>query len=221
MRKSFIPLLIVTAALFAYAPVAIAQAPYESTMLLVQKIFYIHFASWMGMYVALYACGIASGIHVFTSNPRADRVAVAGAEIAALFGLMGLVTGPLWARKAWGVWWQWDARLTMTLLLELILVAYLLVRKYGGPGSEKLAAGLGRGRLTVRLQSRRLVAHGASADHGCADARAGHDVAALRQRHRVRAVVGVADVAPRRACAPAGRARPVVPGRRRLTCGVR
>ena len=142
MRKAFGPLLIVTAALFAYAPVAIAQAPYESTMLLVQKIFYIHFASWMGMYAALYTCGIASGIYIFKGNRQADRVAVAGGETAVLFGLMGLVTGPLWARKAWGVWWQWDARLTMTILLELILVAYLLVRKYGGPGSEKLAAGL-------------------------------------------------------------------------------
>ena len=60
-----------------------------------------------------------------------------------LFGLIGLVTGPLWGRKAWGVWWQWDARLTMALLLELIFVGYLLVRKYGGPGSEKLAAAIG------------------------------------------------------------------------------
>jgi heme exporter protein C len=57
-----------------------------------------------------------------------------------LFGLMGLVSGPLWGRKAWGVWWQWDARLTSALLMELIFVAYLLVRKYGGPGSDKLAA---------------------------------------------------------------------------------
>ena len=51
-----------------------------------------------------------------------------------------LVTGPLWARKAWGVWWQWDARLTSTLVMWLIFVAYLLLRRYGGPGSEKLAA---------------------------------------------------------------------------------
>src|SRR5204862_4207701 len=56
------------------------------------------------------------------------------------FGLIGLVTGPLWARKAWGVWWQWDARLTMALLVEMIFIGYLLVRKYGGPGSDKLGA---------------------------------------------------------------------------------
>ena len=59
-----------------------------------------------------------------------------------LFGALALVTGPLWARKAWGVWWVWDARLTSSLLLFMIFVAYLLLRQYGGPGSEKLAAGM-------------------------------------------------------------------------------
>ena len=57
-----------------------------------------------------------------------------------LFGACVLVTGPLWGRKAWGVWWQWDARLTSALVLWLIFVAYLLLRKYGGAGSDKLAA---------------------------------------------------------------------------------
>ena len=57
-----------------------------------------------------------------------------------MIGVIVLVTGPLWARKAWGVWWQWDARLTSTLLMWLIFNAYLLLRKYGGPGSDRLAA---------------------------------------------------------------------------------
>jgi heme exporter protein C len=52
------------------------------------------------------------------------------------------VTGPIWARKAWGVWWEWDARLTSSLLLWMIFVAYLMVRRFGGPGSEKLAAAM-------------------------------------------------------------------------------
>jgi heme exporter protein C len=142
MRKLFFPLLLMTAALFAYAPYAIASAPFESTMLLIQKIFYFHVPAWIAMYTALMVCGIASAVYLFKGRPMADRVAVAAGEIAVLFGLMGLVTGPLWGRKAWGVWWQWDARLTTALLLELILIAYLLVRKYGGPGSEKLSAGL-------------------------------------------------------------------------------
>ena len=142
MRKLFGPLLVVTAAMFAYAPVMIARAPYESTMLLIQKIFYFHVPAWIAMYSALFVCGIASGVYLFKGHARADRIAASAGEIAVLFGLMGLVTGPLWGRKAWGVWWQWDARLTTALLLELILVAYLLVRKYGGPGAEKLASAL-------------------------------------------------------------------------------
>jgi heme exporter protein C len=68
---------------------------------------------------------------------------VSGAELAVLFGLMVLVTGPLWARKAWGVWWLWDPRLTMTLIMWMIFVSYLLLRRFGGPGSEVLAAAVG------------------------------------------------------------------------------
>ena len=53
-----------------------------------------------------------------------------------------MITGPLWGRKAWGVWWQWDARLTSSLTTWMIFCAYLIVRRFGGIGSEKLAAGL-------------------------------------------------------------------------------
>jgi heme exporter protein C len=143
MKKLFIPLAALTAAMFAYAPIAIANAPYESTMLLIQKIFYFHVPSWMAMYAGIAICGAASVVYLFKSRPAADRLAVAAAELIVLFGAIGLVTGPLWGRKAWGVWWQWDARLTMALLLELVFIAYLLVRAYGGPGSDKLAAAVG------------------------------------------------------------------------------
>lgn len=129
-------------ALFALAPVFIAWAPYESTMGLVQKIFYFHVPSWFVVFTSVFICGLASVMYLVRNDPKADRVAQAAAELAVLFGLMGLVTGPLWGRKAWGVWWQWDARLTTALMLEMIFVAYLLLRKFAGPGSEKLAAGL-------------------------------------------------------------------------------
>ena len=140
MRKTFLPLAVVVGLMFVAAPFLIARAPFESTMGLIQKIFYFHVPSWIAMYSAIAVCGVASAIYLFKNDPVADRYAVSAAEIAVLFGLMGLVTGPLWARKAWGVWWQWDPRLTSALLMELTFVAYLLVRKYGGPGSEKLAA---------------------------------------------------------------------------------
>ena len=141
--RLFLGLVAVTAVMFIGAPILIVGAPYESTMGLIQKIFYFHVPSWIMMFLAVFVCGIASALYLFKENPAADRLAVSAAELAVLFGLMGLTTGPLWAIKAWGVWWQWDARLTMALILELIFVAYMLLRAYGGPGSEKLAAGLG------------------------------------------------------------------------------
>ena len=143
MKRMFAPLVVVVALLFVGAPYLIAQAPIESTMGLVQKIFYFHVPSWMAMYTAIAVCGVGSAMFLFRGSKAADAYAVAGAEVAVLFGMMGLVSGPLWGRKAWGVWWVWDPRLTSALLMELIFIAYLLVRKYGGPGSEKLAAATG------------------------------------------------------------------------------
>ena len=142
-KKLFAPLVVVTAVMFAYAPVMVANALFEKTMGLVSKIVYFHVPSWFAMFSAVFTCGIASALYLFKGSRRSDAIAVSAAELAVLFGAMGLVTGPLWGRKAWGVWWQWDARLTMALLLELIFVGYLLVRTYGGPGSEKLSAAMG------------------------------------------------------------------------------
>ena len=141
--KLFLGLMIVGTFMFVAAPVMIAQAPYESTMGLIQKIFYFHVPAWIAMFLAVFVCGVSSALYLFRKNPVADRLAESAAEIAVLFGVIGLTTGPLWARKAWGVWWTWDPRLTMALILEMIFLAYLLLRWYGGPGSDKLAAGLG------------------------------------------------------------------------------
>jgi heme exporter protein C len=140
MKKLFPILVLVTAAMFAYAPFMILNAPYESTMGLVQKIFYFHAACGMAMFAAAFVSGIGSAAFLFGRKPSADRMAVAGAELTSIIGLIVLVTGPLWARKAWGVWWQWDARLTSTLVMWMIFNAYLLLRRYGGPGSDRLAA---------------------------------------------------------------------------------
>jgi heme exporter protein C len=134
--------LALAAAMFVAAPWIIDAAPYEATMGLVYKIYFFHMPSaWMFLLAAIVA-GVASARYLFGKRQRSDATAVAAAELAVLFGLLALVTGPLWARKAWGVWWVWDARLTSSLMTFLIFVAYLILRRYGGPGSEKLAAGL-------------------------------------------------------------------------------
>jgi heme exporter protein C len=127
---------------YLVAPHLILSAPNEPTMGFVQRIFYFHVPSaWLAMMGALTA-GVASGLYLFRESETADEVAVSAAELAVLFGLCALVTGPLWARKAWGVFWQWDVRLTSTALLWIIFIAYLFARRYGGPGSKRLAAGL-------------------------------------------------------------------------------
>jgi heme exporter protein C len=140
MKKLFLPLTLVCVAIFGAAPFLILNAPYESTMGLVQKIFYFHAACGMAMFLAAFASGTGSVVFLFSRKAWGDRLAVAGAELTVIIGLIVLVTGPLWARKAWGVWWQWDARLTSTLVMWMIFNAYLLLRRYGGPGSDRLAA---------------------------------------------------------------------------------
>src|SRR5688572_2376692 len=142
MPKWFTPAVLVCAVMFAVSPILIANAPYESTMGLVQKIFYVHLPSAWVFLLSAVVCGIASARFLFRGDPHQDRVAWAAAELVVVFGIITLITGPLWARKAGGVWWQWDVRLTSSLMGWMVAVAYLLVRKYGGPGSDKLAAGL-------------------------------------------------------------------------------
>ena len=142
MRKAFVPLLVVVAAMLAYSPFMIAGADYESSMGIISKILYFHAPSGMVMLLSAMVCGIASAIYLWRKNPGADRLAMASAELTALFGLIVIVTGPMWAKKAWGIWWDWEPRLTMSFVGWLISLSYLFVRKYAGPGSDKLGAAL-------------------------------------------------------------------------------
>jgi heme exporter protein C len=142
MRKTLLPLLAIGGLILASAPIMIARAPFESTMGLVQKIFYFHMPPAMLMLLSAIFCGLISAAFLIKRRPVFDWIAYAAAELTVLYGAIAMVTGPLWARKAWGVWWVWDPRLTMSLLLWMVFVSYLLLRRYGGPGSETLAAGL-------------------------------------------------------------------------------
>ncbi len=126
---------------FAIAPQLIVKAPNEPTMGLVQRIFYFHVpCAWQTM-IGAFIAGGASALYLFRGSEKSRQVAIAAAELAVVFGLCVLFTGPLWARKAWGVWWQWDVRLTTSALLWIIFVAALFAEKYGGPGGPRLSAG--------------------------------------------------------------------------------
>jgi len=141
----FSPAWLVTALLvLASLSLVFFVAPMEVQMGIVQKIFYFHVPSAFAMYVGWGATAVGALAYLASRNPKADALAVAGAEIGMLFCAIVLVTGPLWARKAWGVYWTWDPRLTTTLAAGMIYLAYLSLRSFGEAGeSEKLfGAGL-------------------------------------------------------------------------------
>jgi heme exporter protein C len=121
------------------------KAPIEARMGIVQKIFYFHVPSWYAMYLGAGACFLGSLGYLVNATDRRDAFAHAGAEVAVVFGAIGLVTGPLWGAKAWGSFWTWDPRLTTALLSFLIYVAYLVLRTFAGegPSERRFAAALG------------------------------------------------------------------------------
>lgn len=135
-----------SALLFIATLYAIVMAPTEAQMGISQKIFYFHVPSAYAMYVGFCLAAIGSGVFLWRASPGAERLATAGAEVGVLFCLIVLSSGPLWARKAWGVWWTWDPRLTTTLLAGMIFLAYLMLRaspnSYVGLAERKFAAGL-------------------------------------------------------------------------------
>jgi heme exporter protein C len=118
------------------------RAPLAYELYFNQKIFYYHVpAAWM-MFLSVFVSGIASVLYLVRRRPEHDDLAAAAGDLVVLFGGIVLTTGPIWGKIAWGTWWVWDARLTSSLLLWMIFVAYALIRRYGGPGSARLAAGL-------------------------------------------------------------------------------
>jgi len=121
------------------------DTPIELTMGIVQKIFYFHVPSAYGMYIGAGACFLGSAAYLLSPTDARDAFAKAGAETAVTFGLIVLVTGPLWAAKAWGKYWTWDPRLTTSMLSVLIYVAYVVLRSFAGDGEaeKKFAAALG------------------------------------------------------------------------------
>src|SRR5271156_6717844 len=121
------------------------RAPIEARMGIVQKIFYFHVPAAYSMYVGATACFVGSAGFLYDARPGWDAFARAGAEVAVAMGVIVLVTGPLWAAKAWGVYWTWDPRLTTSMLSVLLYVAYVVLRLFTGDGDaeRKFAAALG------------------------------------------------------------------------------
>jgi heme exporter protein C len=119
---------------------SVIQAPIDSVQGVMQKILYVHPPLAYGAYLGFVATAIAGALFLWKGREQHDQLAIAGAEVGTLFCTLMLITGPIWARGAWGPgnWWVWDARLTLTLLLWFVYLAYLLLRSFT-EGDERTA----------------------------------------------------------------------------------
>lgn len=110
----------------------VARAPIDSVQGVMQKILYVHPPLAYGAYLGFVVTAIAGGLFLWRQQETHDQLAIAGAEVGTIFCSLMLITGPIWARGAWGPgnWWVWDARLTLTLLLWFVYLAYLLLRSF-------------------------------------------------------------------------------------------
>ncbi|MBV8051639.1 MAG: cytochrome c biogenesis protein CcsA [Acidobacteriaceae bacterium] len=141
MKRAFAILAILTAVLLGYGLYqALWVAPTERTMGDVQRIFYYHVPSAWTAGVLFFVNFIASIAYLVWRNSKADALAVAAAEVGVVFCTIVLITGPIWARPVWGIWWTWDLRLTLTLVLWLIYVSYLLLRRFSTSGQTPVIA---------------------------------------------------------------------------------
>ena len=113
-----------------------------SSLFFNQKIFYFHTGHAFWLIGAVAAAGVSSIVFLASRDPRWDDIASASVDVAVAFGAVVLVTGSIWAKAAWDVWWNWEPRLTISLLLWLMLVGYVLVRRFAGPSADRIAAGM-------------------------------------------------------------------------------
>jgi len=126
------------AGLAAVTAYLVAAAPLDSVQGVIQKILYVHVPAAFGAYAGFITTGVGGALYLWSRDERYDRMAIAAAEVGVLFCTLNIVSGPIWAKATWGHWWVWDPRLTVTLLLWFIYLAYLLLRSFT-EGSERTA----------------------------------------------------------------------------------
>jgi heme exporter protein C len=145
MKNAFPVFALFTLLLLSYALYqGMVSAPTERTMGDVQRIFYYHVPSAVVAFLLFFVNFLASIAYLAKRSVAADAVAVTTAEVGVVFCTVVLITGPLWARPVWGIWWTWDARLTSTLVLWLIYTSYLILRRFSTSSQTPvIAAALG------------------------------------------------------------------------------
>lgn len=126
-RRPFAVLIFAISIVFIWS---VYSAPVDETQGIIQKIFYLHVPCAFAAYLGFLSTAIAGGLYLWKRDISYDRIAGAAAEVGVLFCTFVIITGPIWARGTWGRWWSWDLRLTLTLLLFLTYVSYLLLRSF-------------------------------------------------------------------------------------------
>ena len=142
MKRLFPILSVITAALLAYALYqALVVAPTDALQGDVYRIIYYHVPSAWTAFLLFLINFVASVVYLIRRSPKADIVAVVSAEVGVVFCTIVLVTGPIWARPVWGIWWApGDIRLTSTLVLWLIYVSYLVLRRFSNSAQTQMLA---------------------------------------------------------------------------------
>jgi heme exporter protein C len=141
MKRAFPILAVLTAAFLGYGFYeALWVAPTDQIQGDVYRIIYYHVPSAWTAFVFLALNFVASIVYLVRRNLKADAVAVSAAEVGLVFCTVVLVTGPIWARPVWGIWWTWDWRLTSTLVMWLIYISYLVLRRFSSGGQTAVLA---------------------------------------------------------------------------------
>jgi heme exporter protein C len=139
--KIYFFFLLITLGLLAWGTYqALEVAPPEATMGDAQRIFYYHVPAATAASILFWGNFIASLWYLWKRSPVADALAVTGAEVGVVFFGVVLISGPIWARYAWGTFWVWDARLTTSLILWLLYMSYLVLRRSSEAGSTSVLA---------------------------------------------------------------------------------
>jgi heme exporter protein C len=136
-EESYFLLWLTGAVIFTAIAAIYIYVPTEKTEGVIQRIMYFHVpCAWLSFF-AFFVVFITSILFLWKKDREWDIYAHASAEIGVIFCSLVLITGPIWARPIWGAWWVWDARLTSTLILWLIYVAYLMLRSQTDAGSMR------------------------------------------------------------------------------------
>ncbi len=148
--------------------VLVVRAPLDSMQGVIQKVLYVHVPCAFSAYAGFIGTALCSALYLWSNDERFDRFAAASAEVGVVFCTLVILTGPIWAKGTWGHWWAWDPRLTVTLLLWFVYLAYLLLRSFteGSARTARFAAVYGiAGVLAIPLNYFAIDLFGGAAMH--------------------------------------------------------